>query len=78
MKSTIGNRPTTPRPRRTPPLKPRRTPPSIRSGWPGTSWRAWSLASPAPCYLINEGVVIALADDADGMAVVKEDRVVRI
>jgi hypothetical protein len=25
-----------------------------------------------------EGVVIALADDADGMAIVREDRVVRI
>jgi hypothetical protein len=46
--------------------------------------RAWShhqvtaLAGPASCYLINEGVVIALADDADGMAVVREDQVVRI
>jgi hypothetical protein len=37
-----------------------------------------ALAGPAPCCLIVEGVVIALADDADGMAVVREDRVVRI
>jgi hypothetical protein len=37
-----------------------------------------ALAGAAPCCLIVEGVVIALADDADGMAVVKEDRVVRI
>jgi hypothetical protein len=37
-----------------------------------------SLAGPAPCCLIVEGVVMALADDADGMAVVREDRVVRI
>jgi hypothetical protein len=37
-----------------------------------------ALAGPARCCLIVEGVVIALADDADGMAVVREDRVVRI
>jgi hypothetical protein len=35
-------------------------------------------AGAAPCRLIVEDVVIALADDADGMAVVREDRVVRI
>jgi hypothetical protein len=34
-------------------------------------------AASSPC-LIVEGVVIALADDADGMVVVREDRVVRI
>jgi hypothetical protein len=37
-----------------------------------------ALAGPAPCCLIVEGVVIALADDADGMAMVREDQVVRI
>jgi hypothetical protein len=37
-----------------------------------------SLAGPAPFCLIVEGVVIALADDADGMAVVREDQDVRI
>jgi hypothetical protein len=37
-----------------------------------------ALAGPAPCCLIVEGVVIALADRADGMAVVREDRVLRI
>jgi hypothetical protein len=37
-----------------------------------------ALAGPAPCCIIIEGVVIALADDADGMAVVREDRVLRI
>jgi hypothetical protein len=37
-----------------------------------------ALAGPAPCCLIVEGVVIALAEDADGMTVVREDRVVRI
>jgi hypothetical protein len=37
-----------------------------------------TLAGPAPCCLIVEGVVIALSDDADGMAVVREDRVVSI
>ena len=37
-----------------------------------------AFAGPAPCCLIVEGVVIALADDADGMAVVREGRVVRI
>ena len=37
-----------------------------------------ALAGPAPCSLIVEGVVIALADDADGMAVVKADQIVRI
>jgi hypothetical protein len=37
-----------------------------------------SLAGPAPCCLIVEGVVIALAEDADGMAVVKADQVVRL
>jgi hypothetical protein len=37
-----------------------------------------ALAGPAPRCLIVEGVVIALADDADGMAVEKEDWVVRI
>jgi hypothetical protein len=35
-------------------------------------------AGPAQCCLIVEGVVIALADDADGMVVVREDRVLRI
>jgi hypothetical protein len=37
-----------------------------------------ALAGPAPCCVIVEGIVIALADDADGMAVLREDRVVRI
>jgi hypothetical protein len=37
-----------------------------------------ALAGPAPCCFIVEGVVIALADDADGMAVVKADQIVRI
>jgi hypothetical protein len=37
-----------------------------------------ALAGPAPCCLIIEEVVIALADDADGMAVVRADQVVRI
>jgi hypothetical protein len=37
-----------------------------------------ALAGPAPCCLIVEGVVIALADDADGMAVVREGQAVRI
>jgi hypothetical protein len=37
-----------------------------------------AFAGPAPCCLIVEGVVIALADDADGMAVAREDRGVRI
>jgi hypothetical protein len=37
-----------------------------------------SFAGPAPCCLIVEGVVIALADDADGMVVVNADQVVRI
>ena len=37
-----------------------------------------AFACPVPCCVIVEGVVISLADDADGMAVVKEDRVVRI
>jgi hypothetical protein len=35
-----------------------------------------ALAGPAPCCLIVEGVVIALAEDTDGMAVVREDQVV--
>jgi hypothetical protein len=34
--------------------------------------------SPAPCCLIVEGVVIALAEDADGMAIAKADQVVSI
>jgi hypothetical protein len=34
--------------------------------------------SPVPCCLIIEEIVIALADGADGMAVVGEDQVVRI
>jgi hypothetical protein len=37
-----------------------------------------AIAGPTPCCLIVEGVVIALADDADGMAVVRGDQVVRI
>jgi hypothetical protein len=37
-----------------------------------------TVASPAPFCLIVEGIVIALADDADGMAVVKADQIVRI
>jgi hypothetical protein len=37
-----------------------------------------AFAGPAPCCLIVEGVVIARSDDADGMAVVREDQVVRI
>jgi hypothetical protein len=37
-----------------------------------------ALAGPTPCCLIVEGVVIALSDDADGMAVVKAEQVVRI
>jgi hypothetical protein len=37
-----------------------------------------AFAGPAPCCLIVEGVVIALADDADGMAVVREGQAVRI
>jgi hypothetical protein len=36
------------------------------------------LAGPAPCCLIVEDVVIALADGADGMAIVRENQVVRI
>jgi hypothetical protein len=35
-------------------------------------------AGPAPCCVIVEGVVIALAEDADGMTLVREDRVVGI
>jgi hypothetical protein len=37
-----------------------------------------AFAGPASCCLIVEGVVIALADDADGMVVVRADQVVRI
>jgi hypothetical protein len=37
-----------------------------------------AFAGPAPCCVIVEGVVITLSDDADGMAVVKTDRVLRI
>jgi hypothetical protein len=37
-----------------------------------------ALAGPAPYCLIVEDVVIALADGADGMAVVRGDQVVRI
>jgi hypothetical protein len=40
--------------------------------------RITTLAGPAPCCVFVEGVVIALAEDADGMAVVREDRVVRM
>jgi hypothetical protein len=35
-----------------------------------------AFAGPAPCCLIVESVVIARAEDADGMAVVREDPVV--
>jgi hypothetical protein len=49
-----------------------------RGAQPAVLPAARSVRPAAPCCLIVEGVVIALADDPDGMAVVREDQVVRI
>jgi hypothetical protein len=59
--------------------KPKPMPPFIRSGCSGQAGGpGHSPRRPAPCCLIVEGVLIALADDPDGMTVVREDQVVRI